>query len=143
MPPGRDPRPVTSSGEVPPGEVPAAPAEAAEVFGTTPVEVAPEVEREAIEAPSRTTPSATPRPTVTAPVGTTRKGGSKRAPKGGTKRRTRAETRVELEKLIADLEPHEIQVKPLAEELGASRRTVRDLLDEMNARPTETAGTSQ
>ncbi len=35
MPPGPDPRPATSSGELPPGEVPAAPAEAAEVFGTT------------------------------------------------------------------------------------------------------------
>lgn len=115
----------------------------AEVFGTTPGEV----EREAIEGPIRATPSATPRSTVSATVGTTAgttsKGGTKRAPKGGTKRRTRAETKVALQKLIANLDADQIQVKPLAEELGASRRTVRDLLDEMNVRPIPAAGARQ
>ena len=114
--------------------------------GTTPeptVGTTPPVER----VPSRATPSATPRPTVSATVGTTPKGGTKsgpkRAPKGGTKRRTRAETKVELQRLLTDLDADKIQVKPLAEELGASRRTVRDLLDEMNVRPVPAAGTGQ
>ncbi|MEV4672151.1 hypothetical protein AB0K34_10915 [Actinomadura sp. NPDC049382] len=115
----------------------------AEAFGTT----LPQVEPEAIEGPSRATPSATPRSTISATVGTTAgttsKGGTKRGPKGGTKRRSRAETKVALQKLIADLDADQIQVKPLAEALGASRRTVRDLLDEMDVRPIPTAGTRQ
>jgi hypothetical protein len=53
-------------------------------------------------------------------------------------RRTRDELRAELEVKVAEHYRNgggEIKVAPLAKELKATRKTVRELLDDMNVRP--------
>jgi hypothetical protein len=51
-------------------------------------------------------------------------------------RRTRAQIRIQLEAALQDLSPGaRLRVKPLAEQIGANRRIVRELLDEMGVRP--------
>jgi hypothetical protein len=84
----------------------------------------------------RTTDETTAEPVVRTSKQTTPRGGSKR---GGSKtRRTRDQLREEVEKAVAEHYENgggEIQVKPLAEALHANRKTVRELLDEMNVRP--------
>jgi uncharacterized membrane protein YhdT len=117
----------------------------------TPNATPPWVALEGGEDTSRATVPATPgdaaRATVTAPVRATGKsrgkGGTNRPPKGGKKRRTRQEIRVALQRKIADLDSDQIKVQPLAQELGTSRQTIRELLDEMDVRPIPTTGARQ
>lgn len=103
-------------------------------------ESTPEPTRETTAEPmGGTTPETTPEPTDESTSESTPRT-TRRTTRGRGKgrRRTRDELRVELEQKVAEHYRNgggEIQVKPLAEELKATRKTVRELLDEMNVRP--------
>lgn len=95
------------------------------------------------EPPAESTPAPmvqiTAEPTGEATPKSTRRTTAKGGSKGGSKpkRRTRDQLRKEVEREVAEIAANggEIQVKPIADKLRASRTTVRELLDEMNIRP--------
>jgi hypothetical protein len=105
------------------------------VVRTTP-ESTPETTQEATPEPTgESTPETTGETTSESTQRTTRR---TTKPRGKGRRRSRDELRVELEQKVAEHYRNgggEIQVKPLAEQLKATRKTVRELLDEMNVRP--------
>lgn len=107
-----------------------------EPVGRTTGETTSEPTREPmVRTTSGATSNTTPEPTdetIRRPTSrTTGKAGSKR------RRRTREQLRAQLKEKVTEIaaEGGEIQVKPLADELRANRKTVRELLDEMGIRP--------